>query len=87
MKKIYTPNGRNIEDMERFEIIEYLGMDDNISDKLWEEIIEQAKVIEKIYNNKMVDYCLKTNYKQEVTDIIIGKTRDLIIFIRQEDED
>ena len=86
----YTPNGRNIEEMKRYEIIDYLGLNDDINDdindKLYYEIIEQAEAVEGIYKNKMVDYCLKGDYEshiKEYTDIILAETRDLIIFIKQ----
>lgn len=86
----YTPNGRNIDNMGKNEIIDYLGLNDNINndinDKLYYEIIEQAEAVEKAYKSKMIDYCLKRDYEsyiKEYTDIIIAETRDLIIFIKQ----
>lgn len=86
----YTPNGRNIEEMKKNDIIDYLGLNDDINDdinnKLYYEIIEQAEAVEGTYKNKMVDYCLKRDYESyigEYTDIILAETRDLIIFIKQ----
>lgn len=84
----YTKNGRNMESMNRYDIIDYLGMDEknDIPDNKWDEIIEQAETIEKAYHNKNIDYCLKGDYElyiQEYTDIVIANTRDLIIFIKQ----
>ena len=87
----YTPNGRNIEEMKKNDIIDYLGLNDDINDdindKLYYEIIEQAEAVEEVYKNKMVDYCLKGDYEshiKEYTDIILAETRDLIIFIKKE---
>lgn len=84
----YTKNGRNMESMNRYDIIDYLGMDEknDIPDNKWDEIIEQAETIEKVYHNKNIDYCLKGDYElyiQEYTDIVIANTKDLIIFIKQ----
>ena len=75
----YTENGRNIDYMSRNDIIEYLGIEDNetLTDQEWYDILEQAKNI---------DYCLKADYEtyiQRNTDIIIGNTKDLTIFIKQ----
>ena len=84
----YTENGRNIDYMSRNDIIEYLGIEDNetLTDQEWYDILEQAETIEKVYHNKNIDDCLKADYKtyiQRNTDIIIGNTKDLTIFIKQ----
>ena len=83
----YTENGRNIDYMSRNDIIEYLGVEDNetLTDQEWYDILEQAETIEKVYHNKIIDYCLKADYEtyiQRNTDIVIANTRDLIIFIK-----
>lgn len=84
----YTENGRNIDYMSKNDIIEYLGIEDNetLTDQEWYDILEQAETIEKVYHNKNIDYCLKADYEtyiQRNTDIIIGNTKDLTIFIKQ----
>lgn len=88
MNDNYTSNGRNINAMTENDIIDYLGLNDlDYKDSNFRSnIIEQAKAVENVYKNKNIDYCLKGDYElyvQSDTDVIIGNTKDLLIFIKQ----
>ena len=83
-----TSQGRKINGMTKNDIIEYLGINDlDYKDSNFKSnIIEQAKAVENVYKNKNIDYCLKGDYElyvQSDTDVIIGNTKDLLIFIKQ----
>lgn len=83
MKNNVTIQGRIIGKMTNNDIVEYLGITDNENKKYVNDILKQAKEIEKEYKNKNVDYCLKNDYYSYVLDTnteIVNETKDIVIY-------
>lgn len=82
-KTEYTKQGRNIYNMSKKDIEEYLGITDNADTKLKQDIIKQAEQIEKEYKGKYVDYCLKEDlgiYINNGVTSYVAETSDLRIY-------
>lgn len=78
-----TMQGRKINNMQNNDIMEYLGITDNVDKNYINNILIQAKEVESLYSNQDIDYCLKEDYYSYMLDIntkIINKTQDLIIY-------
>lgn len=87
-----TKGGRQINKINNDnDIIQYLGITDNETiqenKELRNNILNQAKSLEKVFINKMVDYCLEQDYFTYFNNcyrVIMATTQDLVAFIDTE---
>lgn len=82
--KKYTSQGRKISGMKEKDILDYLGIADNMDKNYKYFIVQQAEEIEKQYSGKEVDYCIKEDYYSYMLDTtnkkILGETQDLVVY-------